>query len=644
MKLSTFLLGAVPLLLAACGSSDDTHPGETPEGGSPDGAYVAPDAAPDSAPARDSGVPADAHPEGSTTDAGNPDSTAPDDAGTDSSPPDAPPDAVPDSPPDSSPDAPTGPIPPYPGVTPVQIDDGPAVGLLVAHDEKHVLVQRTLEPQTGPGGALSVVTIGPSGTGTSADLTSAVAFDNGIPQAGFSADGTGLYFIDESQTPSRIVAAAADGSGAHTVVPGGVDRADVAGNTLVAIVDPSGAGDALEVWAATLPAGTPVKLVAGSPAVTPSALPNPTGTAVMANEEGSTAGYSLIQTATGASTPVAHGANLTGWAWSPDGAHLAYWVLGGESTWTLSVVNADGSGDTTLSTHDLTYPAFSPDGRFVAYGTADATGLQIGSVTVHPLGGGADVVATASAGHSWSALAFSPDGALLLLTSDDGAIAVAAPDHAGAFAVLATDVAADDALPKSPLDVGAVASGSLAVLLANRALSVLPISGGPGHDVSVPVDDLPFYEPVAASPQLLAFTSTTTTQSGIPGSVVLLATDGSGTPATLPGAVLPAIINWQLDHSAPVAWQQAGDGSAQEPFTWGWLGSEIVYETDRGLLSDPLALDVVAATDDAGTVGVIAPGAYVWAVRASGTPAGLFFTRPSVNGIWWSPLPQTPGR
>jgi hypothetical protein len=375
-----------------------------------------------------------------------------------------------------------------------------------------------------------------------------------------------------------------------------------------------------------------------------SAVPNPTGTAVMANVEGSMAGYSLIQTATGASAPVAKGAYLTGWAWSPDGAHLAYWVLGSGNTWTLSVVNADGSGDATLSANDLTYPAFSPDGRFVAYGTADATGLQLAGVTVHPLGGGADVVVTASAMHSWSALAFSPDGTLLLLTSDDGAIAVAAPDHAGPFAVLATNVVPDNALQKSPLEVGAVASGSLAVLRGSRTLSVLPIAGGPGHDVAVPVDDLPFYEPVASSPQLLAFTSTTTTQSGIPGSVVLLPTDGSGTPATLPGQVLPALINWQLDHSAPVHWQQAGDTTSPEPFTWGWLGSEIVYETDRGVLADPLAFDVVAATDSAGTVGVIAPGAYVWAVRDGATPTGLFFTRPSQNGIWWSTLPQTPGR
>jgi hypothetical protein len=649
MKLTTFLLAATAVLLGACGGSDTTNPGETPDGGAPDSANPAPDAAPEGSPGHDGGL-VDAPSEGSTSDAGTTDSAPPDSGGADSALPDA--GGADSAPPDDAAQGDSAtidagsdaPIAPYPGVTPVQVDNGPAVGLLVARDEKHVLVQRTLEPQSGPGGALAVVTIGPSGSGTSADLTTAVRFTNGFPQAGFSADSAGLYFIDESQTPSRIVAAAADGSGAHTVVPGGVQRADVAGKTLVTIVDPTG-NDAYEVWAATIPAGTPVKLVAGSPAIMPSAVPNPTGTAVMANEESKPGGYSLIQTATGASAPVAQGAALTGWAWSPDGAHLAYWVLSASDTWTLSVVNADGSGEQTLSTGDLTYPAFSPDGRFVAYGTVDAMALKVANVVVHDFGGGADVVLTASTTRTWSDLAFSPDGTLLLLMSQDGALAAAPPDHAGAFVELATNVVTTvPALQLTPLEVSAVASGSVAVVLASRSLSVVPASGGAGNTVPVPVDDLPFYEPVASTPRLLAFTSTMKTESGIPGSVVLLATDGSGAPTTLPGQVLPALTNWQYDHSAPVAWQQAGSGAEQEPFTWGWLGSEIVYETDRGLLSDPLAYDVVAATDTAGTIGVIAPGAYFWAVRDRGTPTGLFFARPSQNGIWWSPLPQTPGR
>ena len=53
---------------------------------------------------------------------------------------------------------------------------------------------------------------------------------------------------------------------------------------------------------------------------------------------------------------------------------------------------------------------------------------------------------------------------------------------------------------------------------------------------------------------------------------------------------------------------------------------------------------MVAATDDGGTVGVIAPGAYVWAVRDGATPTRVFFTRPAQNGVFVTTLPQTPGR
>jgi hypothetical protein len=54
--------------------------------------------------------------------------------------------------------------------------------------------------------------------------------------------------------------------------------------------------------------------------------------------------------------------------------------------------------------------------------------------------------------------------------------------------------------------------------------------------------------------------------------------------------------------------------------------------------------DVIAATDDVATVGVIAPDAEVWAVRDGVTPGRVFFTHTASDGVWMSALPQTPGR
>ena len=182
------------------------------------------------------------------------------------------------------------------------------------------------------------------------------------------------------------------------------------------------------------------------------------------------------------------------------------------------------------------------------------------------------------------------------------------------------------------------------MLLSGRAVSVSPTAGGAATTLAVPVDDLPFYEPVATTPRLLAFTLTTASESGIPGSVVLFPTDGSGAATTLPGSVLPAFTQQELWHSQPpLGWAGADSGGGQvaEPFSWGWLGSEVVYETDRGATG---GFDLVAATDDVGTVGVIAPGALVWTVRDVGTPTRTFFTRTGENGVWFSPVPQTAGR
>jgi hypothetical protein len=540
-------------------------------------------------------------------------------------------------------------IPPYPGVTPTQIDTGPAVGLHASPDERHVLVQRsvvTSGPNAYSQGALAVVTLSASGaSGSATELTSAVPFTNGVPHADFSADSAGLYFIDVSTTPNKLVAAASDGSGAHTLATGIVQSTAVAGNTLVYMLDAADQGGDRPVYAATLPSGAPVQLVAAGSINYPTAEISPTGTAVLVLDESQTV-HELVQTATGAATPFGPSGpqSLFGWAFSPDGARLAYWTAANPSGWALRVIKTDGTGDAALAGLTWADPAFSPDSQHVAYTTLDAS-AHVAQVTVHSFAGAPDLSIPVTTAHFWSALTYSPDGTLLVMSSSDGTLAVAPVAPGASFTVVATGLAGALDLPFPPAAI-TNAHDYVAAPVSSRVLTVVPTAGGAAHSASVPVDEVAFYEPVASRPGLLAFTSTSVTQEGIPGSVALVATDGTGTATMLPGSVLPAFTAAQAVHLDAFGWvgTDSGGGQVSEPWPWGWLGSEIVYETDRSQVV-PGALDVVAATDDgAGTIGVIAPGANEWTVRGGTTPTRVFFSRASENGVWWSPLPQTPGR
>ena len=112
------------------------------------------------------------------------------------------------------------------------------------------------------------------------------------------------------------------------------------------------------------------------------------------------------------------------------------------------------------------------------------------------------------------------------------------------------------------------------------------------------------------------------------------------------GFIVARSANWhrlgsQVNHARPFGWQGPDGGSRQiaEPFTWGWLGSGIVYEARTSAVP---GIDLVAATDNVATIGVIAAGAEVWAVRDGGTPGRVFFTHVVHNGVWSVVLPQTP--
>jgi roadblock/LC7 domain-containing protein len=359
---------------------------------------------------------------------------------------------------------------------------------------------------------------------------------------------------------------------------------------------------------------------------------NATGSAAFITDEQGSTFHVLVQTATGATTTLASTGGTIQGAWSADGAHLVYWS--GLGTETIRMIDSTGANDTAITTtgaHGFT-PMFSPDGKLLAY----ASGAS--AMTVRNLAASTSaVLALPGTQILDEPNRFSPDGAMLAVYTFDSQIAIAATDHTGTF----TDVATygGQSLPVYPCE-WSQAHDFISVLIKQRQLWISPTA----HAVGVPVDQPGFYEPVATAPSLLLFTSTNASQSGIYGSVAMFPAAGTGTGTLVPGAVLPAFTQSQLYHSPQPAWQGADSGSGQiaEPFTWGWLGSEIVYESDRDGVHP--YFDVIAATDTVGTVGVLAPGANVWAVRAKGIPTRMFYSRASTGGTWFSALPQTPGR
>ena len=403
-------------------------------------------------------------------------------------------------------------IAPYPGVTPVQIDTGPAEGLLVASDEVHIMVQRT-EVTTGTyaflQGALDVVTIGASGVGTSRPLTTATWLDNGSPQAAFTSDGTLLYFVDASTTPWRLVSGSSDGTSLRTIVTGTVQNTIVQGTTLAYILDAADGSGAQSVFAVSLPGGAPVQLVAPSQDIPRFSL-NATGTAVIV-ADGGTENFTLVQTATGVATPFPAATLAT--QFSPDGSHVAYWSEPSSSSgFTVQLMASDGTGNTTIATGAVAYPVFSPDGKTLACGTASA-------FEVRTVASGATVTLTVPTGHTWIEATYSADGALLLIGSSDGALAAAPVASSGSFTILATDMVSQEVeIPPFPIAL-TQAHDEIAVTVPSRHVSVLKTSGGTAQTLSVPVDDPPFFEEVSTTPELLAFTSTNVTEDGVPGSI-----------------------------------------------------------------------------------------------------------------------------
>ena len=113
---------------------------------------------------------------------------------------------------------------------------------------------------------------------------------------------------------------------------------------------------------------------------------------------------------------------LTGTAWSPDGARLAFLAPGTDLHNDIFVINADGTGerDITQSLEDEFWPSWSPDGTRIAFSRVQegSTSLGTGLFVVDADGTNLVPVITGTAGVS--TILWSPDGSRILGYVDGG--------------------------------------------------------------------------------------------------------------------------------------------------------------------------------------------------------------------------------
>jgi hypothetical protein len=516
----------------------------------------------------------------------------------------------------------------YPGITPTQVDFGTISGLLVASDEQHVLIQRA-EDSSYSSAPLAVVTVGPGGAGATCELTTKTWLDNGMARAGFTDDAAALFFVDDSVSPPALIVANADGSQQRTLATGMIQNAIARGSTLVYDFDPTSGGYAYQHWAVQLPSGTPVQLNSHLSAVeVPEQYVNSTGTATIISNGGATYSQDLVQTATG--TDLQFTASST--IWSPDGTHLAYWQ---QPIYDLHVIDSDGTNDVVVLQAMASYPLWSPDGSAIAAKISDATGYAAHDVKVHYFDGRSQIALTSTDDISAGVLHFSGDGSVLFIEGVNSKALYFAPVKQGAaFTSLIADLQFSDPYDLEIPSFESTYSGDHVAAFVAGARSVVVAPVGAGTQITLPpqMGATPYYEPVNASPDLLTWVYT---GYEMPGDLAVFPTDGSGTGVVLPGTVDFAVTMAQEEHPPPFGWEvQDLSGS---PFTWGWLGSAVVYQ----LSGSAMGSDVVAATGRGSVAGVIAPGTKVWSASNMVNPTRIFFAQYGANGgLWWSPIPK----
>jgi TolB protein len=104
-------------------------------------------------------------------------------------------------------------------------------------------------------------------------------------------------------------------------------------------------------------------------------------------------------------------------AWSPDGWKIAYTVVEGWEEQDIYVMNADGTGQTQLTTSSLrdNYPAWSPDGSKIAFSSDRHDPGELDIYVMNADGTGQ--VRLTDSGHN-AGPAWFPDGSKILFTSN----------------------------------------------------------------------------------------------------------------------------------------------------------------------------------------------------------------------------------
>jgi len=472
-------------------------------------------------------------------------------------------------------------------------------------------------------GTLLVATIADDGRVAVQVVGQGVKFSS----AAFSADSKSMAYVDGYDACSLggvLKTAAADGTNPQAIEFVPVDfQESIVGNTLL-FVRPGATGLVGQVYALSLPDGTPMAIPGASDA----------STGVWMSPDGRRAAYvdatgaaMVLDVSTGASHPtgieidaVSFGSLL----WSPNGAYLALEYSPASAQQVGLAVAAVGDTQASHLSNNLLigtsnydpehHEVFSPDSARLAYQALDSAGAP--ELVVHPLAGGADVHVQGLPDPASNIVytTFSPDGVVVIVTSTDSATNVTSLFTASAIGSGSLQLITSGGNGVFAMPPG---DGNLAVELGPGSTQVYSFSGAaskllPGGS--------PVYEPDSAQPRLLVYVYPPGSPSDPIPAFVLASTDGTGmNPVSLP--------------TGASAW------AAPQ-----WMGHTVMYGfwLDPALTGTVPALYASSGDGSSPTLLAAGPDKYAWAPIP--VPTRLFYARTAANtagpaGLWMVPLP-----